>query len=339
MKKIGFGIIGCGAIARWHGDAVNSVAGARLIACTDVNEKSLADFSGHYSIKGCRDAAELLSDSEVDAVSICTPSGLHKDICVLAARHKKHIVVEKPMALTTAECDEIIKACSENNVKVQVISQNRFKHNVRYLKQAVSEGRLGRIVSADIYMKYNRSPEYYKSSSWKGTWRMDGGGALMNQGIHGIDMLLFIMGRVKSVYGYARTLARDIEVEDTASAVLEFENGALGVIQGTTSVYPGYPRRLEINGEKGSVVLVEGNIEVWDVEGLEKPSEQNQGGSSHNDPLAFSIEGHILQIEDMVSAINDNRDPFVSQYEGRKPVELITAIYQSSKTGKRVDLL
>jgi len=151
--------------------------------------------------------------------------------CIEAAKAGKHIVVEKPMALTTADCDKIIRTCDENNVKLEVISQNRFKDSFKMVKSMVEEGKLGRIVSADIYMKYYRSPEYYGASNWKGTWAMDGGGALMNQGIHGVDILLFIMGKVKSVFGYARTLARDIEVEDTASAVVEFESGALGVIQ------------------------------------------------------------------------------------------------------------
>lgn len=242
------------------------------------------------------------------------------------------------MALTVEECDEIIEACEKNKVKLEVISQNRFKETFKYVKKLVNEGKLGRIVSADIYMKYYRSPEYYGSSNWKGTWIMDGGGALMNQGIHGVDILLFIMGKVKSVFGYTRTLARDIEVEDTASAVVEFENGALGVIQGTTSISPGYPRRLEINGDKGSIALIEGDITVWDVQDIEKPNFKIASGQSHNNPMAFDIEGHVLQIKDIIYAIKTGEDTFVNEYEGRRPVELITAIYKSSKTGKRVDL-
>ncbi|MFO7637663.1 MAG: Gfo/Idh/MocA family oxidoreductase [Clostridia bacterium] len=338
MEGLGFGIIGCGAIAGWHGDALQRVKGATLVACTDVNGKSRETFALKYGILDYGTVEEMLENPSVHAVSICTPSGLHKEICLKAARAGKHIVVEKPMALTPCECDEIIQACGQYKVKLEVISQNRFKQNVRAVKKAVEEGFLGKIVTADIYMKYNRDPEYYKSSSWKGTWRMDGGGALMNQGIHGVDMLLYIMGDVKSVFGYARTLARDIEVEDTASAVLEFRNGAIGVIQGTTSVYPGYPRRLEINGDRGSVVLREGNIETWDVEGLERPQGEDVISGAHSDPMAFSAEGHVMQIQDLVDAVREDRRPYVDQHEGKRPVVLICAIYESSASGKRIDL-
>ncbi len=338
MKKFGFGIVGCGAISNMHAGAVNAIESADLVACTDVNEKSLTEFSKKYVIEAYGDFNTMLADKRIDAVCICTPSGLHKRFCIEAAKAGKHIVVEKPMALTTEDCDEIIKACDENGVKLEVISQNRFKKSFRYVKTLVDEGKLGRIVSADIYMKYYRSPEYYASSNWKGTWAMDGGGALMNQGIHGVDILLFIMGKVKSVFGYTRTLVRDIEVEDTASAVVEFENGALGVIQGTTSVAPGYPRKMEINGDKGSITLIEGDITVWDIEGLDKPDFKAAAGRSHNDPMAFNIEGHVLQITDLIESIENGTEPFVSHREGRKPIELITAIYDSSRTGKRIEL-
>lgn len=338
MKKIGFGIIGCGAISHMHAGAVREIEKAELIACTDVNEKSLNSFSEQYGITPYDDYKKMLADDRVDAVCICTPSGLHKKFCIDAADAGKHIVVEKPMALTTEDCDEIIEACEKNCVKLEVISQNRFKEAFRFVKSLVEEGKLGKVVSADIYMKYYRSPEYYGASNWKGTWAMDGGGALMNQGIHGVDILLYIMGDVKSVFGYARTLARDIEVEDTASAVVEFKNGALGVIQGTTSVTPGYPRKMEINGTKGSVTLVEGDITAWDIEGIEKPEFEETMGHSHNDPMAFKIEGHVLQITDLIESMEGDKEPYVTHREGRRPVELITAIYESSRTGKRIDL-
>lgn len=337
MKKMGFGIIGCGAIANMHAGAVNTIEKGVLSACSDVNEKSLLDFSRKYNITPYSDYKDMLQDEKIDVVCICTPSGLHKKFCIEAAAAKKHIVVEKPMALTASDCDEIIKACDENGVKLEVISQNRFKESFRLVKSMVEEGRLGRVVSADIYMKYYRSPEYYGASNWKGTWAMDGGGALMNQGIHGVDILLYIMGDVKSVFGYARTLARDIEVEDTASAVVEFKNGALGVIQGTTSVTPGYPRRMEINGTKGSITLIEGDITMWDIEGIPKPNIETKTGQSHNDPMSFDIEGHVLQITDLIYAVENNMEPYVSHREGKRPVELITAIYESSRTGKRID--
>lgn len=338
MKKMGFGIIGCGAISHMHAGAIVEIESAELVACTDINKANLSAFSEQYGITPYDDYKKMLADPRIEAVCICTPSGLHKKFCIDTANSGKHIVVEKPMALTTGDCDAIIEACERNKVKLEVISQNRFKEAFRYVKSLVAEGKLGKIVSADIYMKYYRSPEYYGASNWKGTWAMDGGGALMNQGIHGVDIMLFIMGDVKSVFGYTRTLARDIEVEDTASAVVEYKNGALGVIQGTTSVTPGYPRRMEINGTKGSIALVEGDIAVWDVKDVDKPDFKETKGSSHNDPMAFKIEGHVFQITDLIDAVKNNTDTYVTHREGRRPVELITAIYESSRTGKRVDL-
>jgi predicted dehydrogenase len=170
---------------------------------------------------------------------------------------------------------------------------------------------------------------------------MDGGGALMNQGIHGIDLLQYIMGPVRSVFACTKTLARRIEVEDTASALLEFENSAIGVIQGTTSVYPGSPRRFEINGDKGTIILEEDSIVQWSIEGEDVPEDIEIGrtamGAASN-PAAFGIEGHVLQIRDMIEAIKSGRRPLVDQYEGKKPVEIIKAIYESSRTGKPVNL-
>jgi len=338
MKKVNFGIIGCGLISNNHADAINLIENANLVACTDVNEKSLKTFSEKYNIKAYDDVEKMLQDDDIDVVSICTPSGLHARFAVLAAKYKKHIVVEKPMALTVEQCDEIINASKENNIKVEVICQNRFKDTFRTVKKVIEDGYLGKIVSADIYMKYYRSKEYYESSNWKGTWKMDGGGALMNQGIHGVDIMLYMLGDVKSVFGHAKTLARDIEVEDTASAVVEYENGALGVIQGTTSVSPGYPRRVEINGDKGSITLIEGDISIWDVKGIEKPKNDESTSNSHKDPMGFSIEGHVLQLSDMTDAILNDRTPYVNEYEGKRAVELITAIYKSSKQRKLINL-
>ena len=341
MRKVGFGIIGCGMIANWHADAITKVDGARLVGAVDVNIEAGKAFAEKYETRAFETIEKLLQNKDIKIVCICTPSGLHASLAVKAAGAGKHIVVEKPMAITLKECDEIIKACEKNNVKLAVISQLRFSHSVRELKKAIVSQKLGRLVSGDVYMKYFRSEEYYEKSGWKGTWKMDGGGALMNQGIHGVDLLQYVMGPVKLVFGHARTLTRNIEVEDTATAVLEFENGALGVIQGTTSVYPGSPRRLEVNGDKGTIVLEEDSIALWEIKGEQIPDNIETGStrvSTASNPAALGIEGHMLQISDMVDAVIDNRKPMVDQYEGRKPVEIITAIYESSRSGKPVYL-
>lgn len=340
-KEIGFGIIGCGTISNWHAGAISEIQGARLVGVTDVSKDSREAFAEKWKVKAYESLDELLKDKEIEVVCICTPSGLHAPIAIQAANAGKHVITEKPMAINLKEADEMIATCEKNNVKMAVISQLRFTDAVIKLRDAVKKGMLGKLVSGDIYMKFYRSQEYYDKGGWRGTWKMDGGGALMNQGIHGIDLLQYVMGDVKSVFGHAKTLARDIEVEDTASAVLEFENGALGVIQGTTSIYPGTPRRLEINGDKGTIALEEDSIIVWDILGQEKDPdivlERTKSGTASN-PTAFGIEGHIKQIGDMVEAIKHNKKPLVDQYEGRKPVQIITAIYESSRTGKIVYL-
>lgn len=340
-KKLGFGIIGCGMISNWHAQAISQIDHIRLVGVTDVRKESREDFAKKYNAGVYETVEDMLRDHEIDVVCICTPSGLHEPLAVKAAQAGKHIITEKPMALSMEEAGRIIRISEENRVKVAVISQLRFSDAIIRLKEAVNLGLLGKLVTGDIYMKFNRSQEYYDQSNWRGTWKMDGGGALMNQGIHGIDLLQYVMGPVKSVFGYARTLARKIEVEDTAAAVLEFQNGALGMIQGTTSIYPGSPRRLEVNGDKGTVVLEEDSILSWNVQGQQNTGpisfEQKTSRTASN-PADLGLEGHIRQITDMADAIWNDRSPMVDQYEGRKPIQIITAIYESSRTGRMVFL-
>ena len=328
-------------ISNWHADAILKIEGASIIGASDVNKESRHNFAKKYNVSVFGSIEELLERPDIDIVCICTPSGLHAPIAVEAANAGKHVIIEKPMALNLTEADEIIAACEKNGVKMAIISQLRFTSAVEKLKQAVEEGKLGRLIMGDIYMKFYRSQEYYDKGAWRGTWKMDGGGALMNQGIHGIDLLQYIMGPVKSVFAITRTLAREIEVEDTAVATVEFRNGALGVIQGTTSVYPGCPRRLEINGDKGTIVVEETNIVRWDIDGEETPEGVFLGHtnmSSASNPANFSIDGHIKQIRDMINAVKYGQKLLIDQYEGRKPIEIIMAIYESSRTRRMVEL-
>ena len=343
MKKLGFGIVGCGVISEWHAKAISGIEGIVLVGATDRNQDSREKFAEKFGIVAFDTYEQMLACGDIDVVCICTPSGLHSSMAVQAADAGKHIIVEKPMALNLEQADQIIRACDRNYVKLTVISQLRFTEAVSRMKDAVDQGLPGKLVMGNLYMKYYRSQEYYDSSSWRGTWAMDGGGALMNQGIHGIDLLQYIMGDVKSVFAYAKTLARDIEVEDSAAAVLEFENGALGTIQGTTSIYPGFPRVLEVNGTHGTIALQEDSIVKWEIEGQEAPEgilagPKGKKYQSERNPTDFGIEGHRKQISDMVHAIREDRKPSVDAYEGRKAIEIITAIYESSRTGKPVFL-
>lgn len=337
MSKIKFGIIGCGFISNLHAYAINNIDGARLKGVYDINVESSKSFAQKYNIKPYKNLDELLFDT--DAVCICTPSGFHKEYAVKAAQAGKHIVIEKPLALSISDCDEIIDACNKNKVISTVISQLRYSDAVKKLKYAIDKGYLGNLVSGSISMKYYRSPEYYKNS-WKGTMALDGGGALMNQGIHGVDLLQYAMGDVKKVYGISKTLARNIEVEDTLCASLEYKSGAIGTIEATTSVYPGFKRRLEVCGIKGSIVLEEDEIIFCEFEdkSLKFETKRGTGKYSLNNPQNIAATGHIMQIADFTSCIKGNKKHFIDCEEGKKAVEIITSIYTSAKEDKAVYL-
>ena len=341
-KKFGFGIIGCGIIADFHANAIHECSEhADFIGVCDVVADAAEKFAKRHNTHAFKSEAELLACKDIDIVCICTPSGYHHTSVVAAARAGKHIICEKPLAINKEQLDTCEAECKKAGITVSVISQNRYAKSIDRVKRAIDEGLLGRIVCADIYMKYYRSQEYYDSGSWRGTKRIDGGGALMNQGIHGVDLLLYLAGEIKSVYALSKTLARNIEVEDTLSAVVEYKSGATGVIQATTSVYPGYPRRLDINGEKGSIVLDETSIMRWDI----------QNGGGHDDvvlmpsfthgaatPTAISNDGHIRQISDTIRCIREGRQPLSGLADGRRAVDVILAIYRSAEEGRPIFL-
>ncbi len=345
-KKIGFGIVGCGVIGPWHREAMQRSDGAKLVACCDIDEekgRKFAEESGSISFYG--DYHDLVRDPNVDVVSVCTPSGLHGDVTIAAAEAGKHVLCEKPIEIAEEKIDEMIGACRKNGVKLGNIFQRRTYKASRMAKDAIDRGLLGKMVLGDVYLKYYRSQSYYDSAGWRGTWALDGGGALMNQGVHGIDLALWIMGPVKSVYGRADHLARNIEVEDTAVALIEYENGAWGVLEGTTSVNPGESTKLSLHGKKGSIVLEEGGISKWAVaEGEDEVAkavpmegkEEKDGAAS--DPTAIGVAGHVFLVNDLVKAIREDREPFITGDSARKGVELILGIYESSRTGKPVQL-
>jgi predicted dehydrogenase len=263
------------------------------------------------------------------------------EMVVEAARAGKHLVLEKPLEVTLERADAIIDACRSYNVKAAVIFQSRFADLFRKLKEALDRGDLGRLIQGDCYVKWFRPAEYYSSSDWKGTLEYDGGGALINQSIHGIDLLGWLMGPVDSVFGYTdHLLYPDIEGEDTAAAVLRFANGALGVIQGTTSLYPGFTRRIEIHGTKGSVIVDEDQITLWETVDKtpppQPPAKAAKGGAA--DPAAISFQGHARQIADLCRAITEDSEPMIDVTEGRKALELVLAIYRSSAEGREIKL-
>lgn len=340
-RKIGFGIIGCGVIADFHANALFGLPEeAVLVGVADARLPAAERFAREKQVRAFESVDELLACPEIDVVTICVPSGLHAELAIKAANAGKHIIVEKPMAITKEQLDAMEEACERNGVMLSSVAQSRFTSGVRKAKQAIEEGYLGKLVCADVYMKFNRSQEYYNTGGWRGTKAMDGGGALMNQGIHGVDLLLYLAGDVKSVYAVSKTLARQIEVEDTLSAVVEFKSGATGVIQATTSVYPGYPRRLELNGDKGTIVLEEGNLIRWDMEDTTLPvvTLKSNVRSSASAPTDFSADNHTKQFKDVIQALRGGTKPLVDLREGRRAVDLILAIYQSAEEKRVIEL-
>ena len=339
-KKMGFGIIGCGMISEFHINAIEELKDrARLVGITDTVYASAERTSErHGGLHIFSSVEEMLASKDINAVCICTPSGYHAENIVKAAKAGKNVIVEKPLAITKEQLDEVLAVCEENKTVLEVISQLRFSKDIRKAKMTLDSGEMGRLVCADMYMKYYRSQEYYDSGSWRGTKKLDGGGALMNQGIHGVDLLQYLAGDIKSVFAYSGTLARNIEVEDTLCAAVEFESGAFGVIQATTSVYPGYPRRIELNGSHGSITIEETSITKMDIDGSTsedltfRPAVRSGSSTAMN----ISNDYHTLQIADFIDAVKEKRRPFVDVNEGRKAVDVVLAIYKSAREGRKV---
>lgn len=347
-RPLGFAIVGCGMIARFHVRALAEVPGAKLAALVSRSrssaEKLLSD-SQLPALPIHTDLNEALRQPDVDAVIITTPSGAHLEPALMAATARKHVVVEKPLEITPERCDRIIEACENNGVQLCTIFPSRFHDANLALKGAVDAGRFGRLTLGETTCKWWRSQQYYDEGGWKGTQALDGGGALMNQAIHNVDLLLWMMGMPTHISGITAMLAHErIEVEDTAVACLRFKSGALGVIQATTSVYPGLPKTIGIHGDRGTVVIEQEDVLRWDFatpapedEAIRARFAQKVGASGGaSDPKAISHQGHTRQLADFVQAIELGRPPKVDGREGRKAVAVICAIYESMRTGRVV---
>lgn len=343
----GFGIIGCGMIANFHAKAIAEIADAELVACYDRNLKRAEALAAEHGGQACGELEDLLARSDVDVVTICSPSGAHMEPCVAAANAGKHVIVEKPLDVTVARCDAMIDACDANGVQLATIFPSRFHQSSRLMKSAVETGRFGTLALGDAYVKWYRTQEYYDSGAWRGTWQLDGGGALMNQAIHSVDLLQWLMGPAIEVMAYTATLAHDrIEVEDVATATVKFANGALGVIEATTAGFPGSLKKIELSGSKGTAILEEEDLIKWEFADATAEDEQiraemmgkNKTGGGAADPAAIGHQAHAELFRDFIEAIRDNRPPAIDGREGRKSVELILAIYESAKTGLPVKI-
>jgi len=343
----GFGIIGLGLIADFHARAIEAMQGGRLVACCSRNQERADEFAKKYQCKGYSALEQFLSHPGLDIVNICTPSGAHLEPALAVAAAEKHLIVEKPLEITLSRCDQIIRACEENDVKLTSIFESRFFELTCIIKKAVEQGRFGQMVLCDAYIKWYRSQEYYDKGGWRGTWKLDGGGALMNQSIHAVDLLQYFAGEVEEVQALTETIGHErIEVEDNAVALLRFRSGALGVIEGSTSVYPGFLKRIELSGTKGSVIMEEEDLKTWcftkelpeDREIRNQFISRTKSGGGASDPGSIDFRGHQYQFENMVEAIKNNNEPLINGYEARKAVEIILGIYKSAREGKKVKL-
>ena len=337
-RTINLAVVGSGLIGSIHAQAIAEVPNAKMTVVIDSFEERAQQLAAKYGAAAEKDLAEALKRDDIDAVHICTPSGTHAKLGTIAAAAGKHVLVEKPLDINLPAGRRLVGAAREHGVKVGVIFQKRFSAPAQRTKQAVSSGELGDLIQCDAYIKWYREPKYYSDSPWHGTWSMDGGGALINQGIHMVDLLKWIGGPVRSVFAKRRTALHKIEVEDLADAIVEFQNGALGIIQASTALYPGFPERLDVHGSKGSAVIEGSELAQWAVQG--QPAEARVTGlpTGHSDPGAIGYKWHVPVITDFVNAIIEGREPMVSGQDGLDTLELIMAVYKSAQEGKEVTL-
>ena len=338
-KKIyGFGLVGCGAVAAMHLEVIKRLPNARLIGVCDKDPTRAAEFAARMDAVAYPDIDALLSSHEIDVAIICTPSGMHAEQCVRALYAGCHVLVEKPLSLTAEGIAAVEKAAKETGRTVAVVSQQRFSPAIQKIRALIDAGKLGKLLLADLSMIYHRDPSYYEQVPWRGTKAMDGG-ELFNQGVHGVDLLLYLCGDAVAVAGATRTLTHSIEAEDTTVAMLEFAGGAVGTLRSTTAATIGYPRRMSLYFSGGTVHLDDDLIALWDVPGVEKPEiTVDTARQAHRDPMAFSCDYHLAETADLLDALDNCREPLLGLSEGKRAPEVILAIYRAAETGERVTL-
>lgn len=345
-----FGIIGAGMIGHFHAKAITAMTGGTLHSVFDLRQEAAEKLAGEYGGTAYSDMAKFLADEELEIVTVGTPSGAHLEPSLAALNAGKHVICEKPLEITLERIDQLTAAAEANGKTIAAVLNRRFHPGMDAFKKASDEGRFGTLTNASAYVKWYRDQAYYDSAGWRGTWALDGGGALMNQSIHTVDSLLYLAGPVKSVQANTACLAHErIEVEDIVVAIVEFESGARGVIECSTCTWSkdGHPARVQLSGTEGSVFLADEAFEIWDFMD-EKPEDAEiqstlmkgqEAGLGANDPSAINFYQHQRNFEEVVNAIAEGREPTTSASEARKPVALITAIYESAQNdGKKVFL-
>ena len=353
VEKLRFGILGCGVIGPHHALAIAGLDSAELVAVADVVPELAEGLAGEYDCYPYANLGEMLSSADLDAVCICTPSGMHAQDAITALQAGKDVVIEKPVDVTLEAADRLLGVQRATDRKVAVVSQHRFDAATRAVHENVGRGQFGRLSSGSAEVRWWRSQSYYDSGGWRGTWELDGGGVLINQAIHSIDLLQWLMGPVVEVTAYTGLLAhKRIEVEDTAGAILKFGDGSLGTIVATTAAYPGLTARIAVHGDRGSAVIDNDELEYFHAAGegqegeaygvggsanqaeqiMEQFAQTESGPGAGSDPGSLSM-AHRDQIQDFVEAVREGREPSINVEEGRKPLAIISAIYESATTG------
>jgi UDP-N-acetyl-2-amino-2-deoxyglucuronate dehydrogenase len=331
------GMIGTGAISYKHADAYRNI-GYKLAVCTDINEEAGRRFADKYGAKFVSSYQEVCEYPDIDYVDVCTFPDFRMQPLEICAARRRHIQVQKPISTHLETARKMLDLASKAGIQLGVVSQHRFDDSCQFVRRAIDAGRLGRIIQADCYVKWYRSPDYY-SRPIKGSWATEGGGALINQAIHQVDVLRWLIGPVKELFGEWQLGAlHKIESEDVVNAVLKYESGATGVIQASTAFWPGYTERVEIHGTKGTAVISGDKLTTWDVQndvGEPAPVASNVASGS-SDPMAISLEPFERQFRDFGDAIKTGRKPMVSGEEGYQALEIVDAVYRSCRWGHKV---
>jgi predicted dehydrogenase len=335
------GLIGAGNISETHARALRAIRDVEIAAIYAPTRAHAEQLAARHGGAIYDTLERLLDHRPLDMVVVGSPSGLHAEHGIAAARHGLHVLVEKPIDVTAARADALIDETARAGVTLGVIFQDRLKPDVRRLKALVDAGRMGTPILANARVKWYRPPPYYQGSRWRGTQALDGGGALMNQGVHTVDLLLWLFGPVRRVFAKTATRLHAIEVEDTAVAVLEFASGALGTLEATTSAYPGYSRRIELTGSNGTLIL-DGDdliaIDLQDVRDDERPTRPAGVTASAASPVVADATAHVRVLEDFIDAVARHTAPCCDGPSGRQSVSLIEAIYESARSNRPVDI-
>jgi UDP-N-acetyl-2-amino-2-deoxyglucuronate dehydrogenase len=353
VEKLRFGILGCGVIGPHHAKAIAGLQSAELVAVADVVPEAAEELAAKYSCSHYASLEEMLSGVDLDAVCVCTPNGMHAEGAITALEAGKHVIIEKPVDVTLEAADRLSEVQRATGRTVAVVSQHRFDATTQAVHEALARGEFGRLTSGSADVRWWRSQSYYDSGGWRGTWELDGGGVLINQAIHSIDLLQWLMGEVVEVTGRTWLLAHErIEVEDTAVAILKFEGGALGTILATTAAYPGLTTRISVHGDRGSAIIDDDELSYFHAAGEGQEGEAYGAGGGENqaervrerygetatgpgagsDPASLSM-AHRDQIQDFVEAVREGREPLVDLEEGRKSLAIIQGIYESARRG------